>query len=181
MIKLNGESIDFTRDIELNKDDSIAYFLVKRLIKEAGLNITKVVRMMNEAHPEHKTTTQNLCNKLSRDTLKVSEFLEIIELCGYNFSFEKIGSGETKETQPETKTEKTYTELLLEGYADCKSVNFQSILIAGAKAQEAAQWIIDNLDNEFSETQEIMLLIAANRQFGVNCKPIAEGRTFRMV
>ena len=104
-----------------------------------------------------------------------------LTLCGYNFSFEKIGSGETKETQPETKTEKTYTELLLEGYADCKSVNFQSILIAGAKAQEAAQWIIDNLDNEFSETQEIMLLIAANRQFGVNCKPIAEGRTFRMV
>lgn len=181
MVIINGESIDFTRDMELNNDDSIAYFLVKRLIKEAGLNITKVVRMINDAHPEHKSTTQNFCNKLSRDTLKVSELLDVLKMCGYNVVFEKIGSEEKKKPQPETKTEKTYTELLLEGYADCKSVNFQSILIAGAKAQEAAQWIIDNLDNEFSETQEIMLLIAANRQFGVNCKPIAEGKTFRMV
>lgn len=180
MIKLNGESIDFSQDLELN-GDSVAYFLVKRLVKEAGLNITKVVRMMNEAHPEHQTTTQNLCNKLSRDTLKVSEFLEIIEMCGYNFSFEKIGSGETKETQPEPKKDKAFVDLLIEGYADYKSVNFQYVIIAGAKAQEAAQWITENLDNEFDETQEIMLLIAANRQFGVNCKPIAEGKTFKMV
>ena len=98
-----------------------------------------------------------------------------------NFSFEKIGSGETKETQHEPKKDKAFVDLLIEGYADYKSVNFQYVIIAGAKAQEAAQWITENLDNEFDETQEIMLLIAANRQFGVNCKPIAEGKTFRMV
>ena len=180
MVIINGESIDFTRDMELNKEDSIAYFLVKRLIKDAKLNITKVVRMMNEAHPEHQTTMQNLCNKLGRDTLKVSEFLEIINMCGYDIFFEQRDAD--KRNVPYTEPQKTsytlsfddFSTLVTEDFTDCKSINFRSIIIAGARAKEAAQWVTSQLTDDMDIQEEVIMLLNANREFNVVCKPIAK-------
>lgn len=179
MIKINGDITEFP---EVEKgNDTLSYFLLKRLVKDAGLNLSKIVKIMNEQNPEHKTTPQNLSNKLSRDTLKVSEFIKLIEICGYTISFDRI-AGELPKDGKKQKETKTYAELLTEGYADCDSLNFENIIIAGARAIEAAEWIKDNQLEGMDETQEIILLIAANRQFGVNCKPISSNpnTTFRM-
>lgn len=166
MIKLNGNILD-TSDIKNN----ISYFLLKRLIKDFGLNISKVVRMMNENNSEHKTTPQNLSNKLSRDTLKVSEFIKLVEICGYTICFNNENyKEENKYCNIDSRND--YLTLFLDGYSDCKSINFRTIIIAGANAIKAAKWIEDNQNDNMDTSQEIILLIAANRKFNVYCKPI---------
>lgn len=177
-VEINGTLHDFPASEK--ESENITRMLMKMLLKDSGLSLTKAVKKLNEIHPEHKTTTQNISNKLARDTLKFQEFRELAEVCGYQIALNKIGQTHLK--QPKTKeANKTYNDLLIDGYADCESVNFDLIIIAGANAEQAAKWIKENSDEELNETQEIMLMIAANRQFGVNCKPVAKGRNFQML
>lgn len=177
-VEINGTLHDFP--VSEKESENITRMLMKMLLKDSGLSLTKAVKKLNEIHPEHKTTTQNISNKLARDTLKFQEFRELAEVCDYQIALNKIGQTHLK--QPKTKeANKTYNDLLIDGYADCESVNFDLIIIAGANAEQAAKWIKENSDEELNETQEIMLMIAANRQFGVNCKPVAKGRNFQML
>lgn len=177
-VEINGTLHDFPASEK--ESENITRMLMKMLLKDSGLSLTKAVKKLNEIHPEHKTTTQNISNKLARDTLKFQEFRELAEVCGYQIALNKIGQTHLK--QPKSKeANKTYNDLLIDGYADCESVNFDLIIIAGANAEQAAKWIKENSDEELNETQEIMLMIAANRQFGVNCKPVAKGRNFQML
>lgn len=177
-VEINGILHDFSASEK--ESENITRMLMKMLLKDSGLSLTKAVKKLNEIHPEHKTTTQNISNKLARDTLKFQEFRELAEVCGYQIALNKIGQTHLK--QPKSKeANKTYNDLLIDGYADCESVNFDLIIIAGANAEQAAKWIKENSDEELNETQEIMLMIAANRQFGVNCKPVAKGRNFQML
>lgn len=177
-VKINGQLCDFPPNE--SESDNITRMLMKMLLKDSGLSLTKAVKKLNERFPEHKTTTQNISNKLARDTIKFQEFRELADVCGYELSLDRIRQEQPKRKPITDTPEKTYNELLLDGYADCASVNFDSIIIAGANAEQAAKWIVDNLDSEFDETQEIILLLAASRQFKVKCKPIAEGRNFEM-
>lgn len=178
MIKVNGNAPDLSTSE--NKTDNKTRLLLKLLMRDAGLSLTKTVKKMNEMHPELTTTTQNISNKLARDSINFSEFIALAEACGYSINFCKISN--TPKIQESKKTANSnYNDLLLDGYADCESINFDLIIIAGANAEQAAKWIKENLDSELNETQEIMLMIAANRQFGVNCKPVAKGRNFQML
>ena len=199
MIKVNDELQDFTPS-EPGADNKTKIAL-KMMLSDAGLSLTKAVKAMNEKYPDEKTTTQNISIKLSRDTIKFSEMVKLAEICGYNISFDRIGkkkstsrstadyekSDEVKPIRIKNKTEqhgnKSFSELAIEGYAECQSVNFKNIIIVGQNAETAARWISDNQDSEMNETQEIMLLLAANRQFKVNCKPISkdDSTTYEML
>lgn len=185
--KINDRLYDLN-SLTPDGDDKVTYHLIKLLIQEADSDLSKTTRKFNKLFPDEKTTSQNLSNKLYRDSLRVTQFLKLLSALGYTLSFDivKDDFAKVEDTQPITpaiKDDKKFSDLLIEGYADCKSINFDSIIIAGARASEAAQWIAENLDTfkEMDETQEIMLLIAANREFKVNCKPVAEGRNFKMV
>jgi len=169
-------------------DDKTTYQLMKVLIQEADTDLSKTTRKFNKLFPDEKTTSQNLSNKLYRDSLRVTQFLKLLSAMGYTLSFDLVKDDFKKVDEPEPitphiKDDVKFSDLLIEGYADCKSINFDSIIIAGARASEAARWITENLDTfkEMDETQEIMVLIAANREFKVNCKPVAEGRNFKMI
>ena len=51
---------------------------VKSYIAQSGFTLTYIVEQMNKSRDEqHKTTTQNISNKLSRGTIKYSEIKEI--------------------------------------------------------------------------------------------------------
>lgn len=182
-VKINGYGYDLTA--ENNEDSKVTYALLKLLIKNADLDLAKATRKFNKLYPDEKTTSQNLSNKLYRDSLRVTEFLKLLNALGYIISFDSVDRADVKPLASEIKEDKKLTDLLIEGYADCQSINFDTIIIAGARATEAAQWIADNLNTfkEMDETQEIMLLIAANREFKVNCKPISkDGKSsFHMV
>ncbi len=190
MIRLNGEV--FADDLTSTADTTFSYAIVKRLVKDAGLTLKKVVQILNKDNAE-KTTTQNLSNKLSRDTLKLLEFCRIASACGYDISIHKKGMPpegkvdfrpDTTPTPdiPKRALTNGFKSLMLQGYTDYPSKNFEAVIIAGAKAQEAAEFIINNLYDGMDETQEVLLMIAANRHYKVLCQPITnDGRTFRMM
>jgi len=64
--------------------------MVKELLTQSGMSMTAVVNTMNEAYPECKTTLQNVCNKMSRSTLRLSEAEAMARSIGYTLKFVKI-------------------------------------------------------------------------------------------
>ena len=63
---------------------------VKSKLAESGYSLTDVVEQMNKNRDEdHKTTTQNISNKLSRGTIKYSEIKEIADIVGYKIKWVK--------------------------------------------------------------------------------------------
>ncbi len=171
--------------LELTKSKRISYDIMKQVCYSAGISLAELVRRRNALHPDDKTTPQNLSNKLSRDSLKLSEFLELVDCAGFRLVFEEVEPAEglvdlqgnpltPKSTETNLDKSKTFSELLMDGYCEVKSTNFKSAIVAGAKCEEAAKWIEENINNfDYDETQEIMLYIAAARQFKVKVKPIS--------
>ncbi len=179
MIRINGKEFEIYKANEESDDTSIVYHLVKRLVKDAGLNLAKVTKTMNEKQPDHATTPQNLSNKLGRDTLKVAEFLQLIHICGYNISFDNPDAAVAPSYNEPQKTSYTlsfddFSTLVTEDFTDCQSINFKNIVIAGARAKEAAQWVTSQLTDNMDIQEEVMMLLNANREFNVVCKPIAK-------
>lgn len=63
---------------------------VKSKLAESGYSLTYVVEQMNKSRDEeHKTTTQNISNKLTRGTIKYSEIREIANIIGYKIKWVK--------------------------------------------------------------------------------------------
>ncbi len=61
---------------------------VKSKLAESGYSLTYVVEQMNKSRDEeHKTTTQNISNKLTRGTIKYSEIREIADIIGYKIKW----------------------------------------------------------------------------------------------
>ena len=55
---------------------------IKAAIARSGMTLTYIVNEMNRRHPDEKTTTQNISNKLTRQTIKYSEVIEIADIIG---------------------------------------------------------------------------------------------------
>ena len=63
---------------------------VKSYIAQSGYTLTYIVEQMNKSRDEqHKKTTQNISNKLSRGTIKYSEIKEIADIIGYKIIWTK--------------------------------------------------------------------------------------------
>ncbi|WP_407314795.1 LLM class flavin-dependent oxidoreductase [Desulfosporosinus sp. SB140] len=63
---------------------------IKARIVESGYTMSRVVSEINKKRDaENQTTTQNLSNKLSRETLKYKEAQEIAEVIGYKIEWIK--------------------------------------------------------------------------------------------
>lgn len=187
---------------KIEESTNISYDLMKQVCYSAEISLAELVRRRNALHPDDKTTPQNLSNKLSRDSLKLAEFMELVNCAGFNMVFEEKEEDNkglvdlqgkplrSKPDEPETAKEpiaeksKTFTDLLIDGYCEVKAINFKSAIVAGAKCEEAAKWIEANLKEfDYDETQEIMLYLAAARQFKVKVKPISadSSREFNMI
>lgn len=187
---------------KIEESTNISYDLMKQVCYSAEISLAELVRRRNALHPDDKTTPQNLSNKLSRDSLKLAEFMELVNCAGFNMVFEEKEEDNkglvdlqgkplrSKPDEPETTKEpiaeksKTFTDLLMDGYCEVKAINFKSAIVAGARCEEAAKWIEANLKEfDYDETQEIMLYLAAARQFKVKVKPISadSSREFNMI
>lgn len=62
---------------------------IKAAIAMSGMTLKAVVDEMNNRHPESLTTTQNISNKLTRQTIKYSEVLEIADIIGFQINWVK--------------------------------------------------------------------------------------------
>lgn len=146
--------------------------IIKELMEHKKTNISRVVRKRNELFPEEKTTSQNLCNKLSRDTLKVTELFELANLIGYNISFdseEKV-IVETPVEIPIPPKENDFISLSQDGYSIIGGVNFRYIIVVGKRADEAAEWICEQIKNVTADADELLLIYMSSKKFGTLAK-----------
>lgn len=187
----------------LNQDNTTAQenvvkILVKKMLASAKLPLTKAVNIMNELYPDNATTPQNINNKLTAESIKFIEVVRLAEICGYQVIFRPVGAPEAEATpaksaphklpkvkDPEEdkpvkaepaakKKEEDFVSYAAQGYAACKSTNFYSIVVAGKEAVKAAAWIESNIDPEMTAANELVVILAANRQFDVIAKPIGQ-------
>ncbi len=59
---------------------------IKLLLIHKGISMTELVNLLNERY-ERNDVVQNLNNKLTKETLKYAEILEIAEVLDYNVAF----------------------------------------------------------------------------------------------
>lgn len=182
--------------IKPNIDGHISSILIKKICHAAEITMAELVRRRNELHPTAQTTPQNLSNKLYRDTLKLSEFIELVNCAGYNVVFEEIEKDKTlrdlqgnplsqaetiSDSQPHRKDEppiirvqKTFDELLEEDFTEVSTINFDSAIIAGKNCGEAATWIEEQLSADISQSKELLIYARATKKYGVKIRPISE-------
>ena len=80
MVKLNGVPFEY------KGDNTFAYHFFKALVKDAGLNLTTAVGKFNKVYPDLKTTPQNVSNKLTRDSIRFTEFVKFADVLGYEIN-----------------------------------------------------------------------------------------------
>lgn len=80
MVKLNGVPFEY------KGDNTFAYHFFKALVKDAGLNLTSAVGKFNKVYPDLKTTPQNVSNKLTRDSIRFTEFVKFADVLGYEIN-----------------------------------------------------------------------------------------------
>lgn len=168
--RINQRIYDFQPNNK-EQETKLTYHLIKALLSEINLDLAKATRKFNKDYPDAKTTSQNLSNKLYRDSLRVTEFFKLLDSLGYMISFDY---GTNTNDFVSLNKEKSLHDLIVAGFADCESINFKSIIIVGANAKQAAQWYKDNLHSDMKELEETMLMLDTNRRFEVKCNPIAE-------
>lgn len=198
-------AIFLTQD-ETTTQENVTRTLVKKMLASAKLPLTKAVNIMNQMHPDNATTPQNINNKLTADSIKFIEVARLADICGYQVIFRpkdavnwadetpaksaphripKVKDPEEDKpvkAEPESKLRTdAFTTLATQGYACCRSINFDTLLIAGKRAEEAAAWIEKNLVDGMTDVQEIFLYLAANRDFHVIAKPIGTDGQFTLL
>lgn len=94
----------------------------------------------------------------------------------------KPPKSETVKIKHKPDNQKTFSELLTDGYCEAESINFDSAIVAGARCEEAAAFIEENIRQyDYDETQEIILYLAAARQYQVKVKPIKNDGNIQML
>lgn len=67
---------------------------IKMVIAAEKTTLKDVVNIMNERHPDDKTTPQNLTNKLARKTIRFDEVSEMMDIMNYDIIFRNRTTGE---------------------------------------------------------------------------------------
>lgn len=174
MIKINNSIFEY------NGEDTFCYILFKWIAREAGYNLKSAIDKFNEVYPNAKTTPQNISNKLARDSMKLNEFMKFAEVLGYTIYFDDGKIPILSDPKREYKVVSyNFYELLGEGFTSVDSPNFGDVLIVGASADTAAEYIKANLTDGMSETDELLMLAKAQKEFGVECKPCLVDKVFR--
>lgn len=183
---------------EINNNDLVnpSYTLIKKLCYAAEISMAELVNRRNALHPTAPTTPQNLSGKLKRDSLKLSEFIELTNCAGFKIIFEEITQDKTlvdfqgnpikpqmekiSDSKPHRRDEarivpvqKSFDELLEEDFTELTSINFESALVAGKQCNEAAAWIEEQLSTDISQSKELLLYARASKMYGVKIRPVS--------
>lgn len=183
--------------IKPNIDGHISSILIKKICHAAEITMAELVRRRNELHPTAQTTPQNLSNKLYRDTLKLSEFIELVNCAGFKIIFEEITQDKTlvdfqgnpikpelekiSDSKPRRRDEpriapvqKSFDELVEEDFTEVSTINFDSAIVAGKQCNEAAQWIEEQLSSDISQSKELLVYARATKKYGVKIRPVGK-------
>ena len=131
--------------------------VVKDFLKENNETLVHVCELMNANHPDDVETSQNLTNKLLRNSIRFSKVMEIADVLGYEICFRKI---ESEDNIPEPHTEEE-TPLTVTPHKPTRS-----------EAYEQVDRFLERIETPFT-------IIEGNRFrkiliIGVACQPAAE-------
>ena len=125
--------------------------VLKKFLKQHNETLVHAVEIMNANHPEDKTTAPNLTNKLSRNTIRFSEVMEIADVLGYEIVFQEKGAPQEKPKQdhpkepvaqkPKDSAMKSDSELadrINTKFVITSGNYFKEILIVGENSKDAA-------------------------------------------
>lgn len=163
---INGEAIQ-------NKEekDSMSFILLKALFKDSHLTTREFIALWNKTHPDNITSEQALSNKLRRDSLRINELWDYLDVLGYSINFEKIEKPKPKQ-KVQKPDKRKFEDEIQNGMDEVKGVHFKSILIAGENASEAANFLSEHLSENMTDSQELLILLTAIRNYQVMIKPI---------
>ncbi len=140
---------------------------IKSFLAMNGYTLKEVVEKMNANHPDTPTTAQNITNKLARETIKFSEVVEIAELLGYSVEFIPHNRKVYFPTSDERNNKLEQIAIKAEeGIIKIPSPHFGEIIIYGADAQAAADWLTQKLIGA-TTSQEILAHRDAMQHFNV--------------
>lgn len=71
--------------------ENVTKRIIKEFLNDAGLTMKQMIDTLNEVNPEAQTTVQNFSNKLTKETLRLKEVLQILDACGYELTIHKSG------------------------------------------------------------------------------------------
>lgn len=118
--------------------------IIKQFLKERNETLVHAVALMNANHPDQPMTSQNLTNKLMRNTIKFSEVMEIADVLGCEICFKEIEA--TSSAPEQTKTKESEDEQAISildrvntPFTIINGINFPQILIIGKNCKAAAQ------------------------------------------
>lgn len=69
---------------------NLARAIIKMMLHKKHLSLTKMVSELNKQYPNEATTVQNISNKLSRDTIRLTEFVEMARVCGFEICLREL-------------------------------------------------------------------------------------------
>ena len=153
--------------------ENIVQALTKRLIKIAGLNLRKITEMINE-NANTETTQQNLSNKLSKGTLRLSEFIDICNFCGYRIIFKSIEQPSNEayyEVQKPVKQDYIKIDLqakAAEGFQKCTFLFLGDTIILGNRALEAVKQTLPIINESKSLAEDLHILFEMVRQYEID-------------
>lgn len=148
--------------------------LFKELLKHQRTTLTKIVKKRNELYPSETTTTQNISNKLSRETMRAMELFEFAELMGYNICFTTEYGNENQSDEVINsikKEDNNFISLIDKGCSVIDGINFKHIIIVGEQAVVAAEWLKSRLKEDIKDSDEALLIYLSNNKFGTLAKP----------
>ena len=74
-----------------------------------GQSLAGLARKWGERHPDKPTTAQNITNKIARDSIKLREFAEYLDIMGFDLLIVPKGETITPPEKHETSEEETNT------------------------------------------------------------------------
>ena len=135
-------------DLTAKYKGSFARTLLKDMLREQGVTLAELSDRHNRENLDVSTTPQNISNKLTRDTVKLKEFILFSGLLGYDVEFvnkssqqkhyDKVLCFESKSHDVECEC---FNDLLSSGLKIICGKNIPTIIIAGKNANIVADTI----------------------------------------
>lgn len=162
---------------------------IKTMLKDSGLNLTKIAEELNQRYPDDKTSQQNISNKLSRGTIKFSEVIDIADICGYDVVFRKrsesfeLIKAAHEHSDGKSKTlnqiiesvnfdyDNLFDTKLFEGH-NFANGKFYSFIVVGAAHTDASETFQTMTELSSTNIEEIMIAEQCGKKFDVIIKPV---------
>lgn len=166
--------------------------ILNAALTSSNLTLTKAVEKMNESYPEDASTVQNISGKITRGTLRFIEAKRLLEMCGFEIRIVPVSEEVQSEPAEQYAIDEhtiarikghptlSYVDACQYGITSIQSSQFQTVMIAGQKCNEAADFYKRNMSKypDMNASTESYLLYQMQTKYDVVAKPLLKSYIF---